>query len=115
MTWVRRETNLGARKGGRMRRRMFLRSMAGGAGAMLLSRAGVAGAASAKADRIGATAVSFRLRFPSTRPKGVEAAEPDLALLDAPALFVECWAPKYVPPDPFKAIRSVAETIRACL
>lgn len=40
-------------------------------------------------NRIGATTVSFRMRFPSTRPKGAVAAEPDLSLLDVPALFVE--------------------------
>jgi sugar phosphate isomerase/epimerase len=51
-------------------------------------------------DRIGCTTVSFRMRFSSTRPKGVQATGPDLDLRDVPALFagklgirnVEVWS-----------------------
>ncbi len=72
-----------------MKRRTFLRSaaLAMGAAPFLAPRA--ARAAGGKMDRIGATTVSFRMRFPSTRPKEAAPAEADLSLLDVPALFVE--------------------------
>lgn len=70
-----------------MKRRTFLKF---GTAALAPMVAGARSrAAGAQTDRIGATTVSFRMRFASTRPKGVAAAEPDLALLDVPALFVE--------------------------
>jgi type 1 glutamine amidotransferase/sugar phosphate isomerase/epimerase len=40
-------------------------------------------------ERIGCTTVSFRMRFPVTRPKDYKPSEPDLDLLDVPAFFVE--------------------------
>lgn len=52
------------------------------------STADASGAASST-SRIGCTTVSFRTRFPATRPKGFKPSEPDLALLDVPVLFAD--------------------------
>lgn len=70
-----------------MRRRIFIKKLGLGAGAVLLARPGEANAGTM--GRLGATTVSFRMRFQSTRPKGMSPTEPDLELLDVPALFVE--------------------------
>ncbi len=71
-----------------MNRRAFLKAATVAVGGAPVWMTGSARAAGAM-DRIGCTTVSFRMRFPSTRPKGASAAGPDLDLLDVPALFVE--------------------------
>lgn len=72
-----------------MNRREFLNNALFHAGWMAAVGVAPAGAKPGAESRIGATTVSFRARFPSTRPKGVAAVEPDLNLLDVPALFAE--------------------------
>lgn len=82
-----------------MKRRIFLQTTALAAIAAPWRPAGAAPAADSM-SRIGCTSVSFRTRFAATRPKGFTSAEPDLALLDLPALFasklgirnVEVWS-----------------------
>ncbi|MBU4459033.1 MAG: sugar phosphate isomerase/epimerase, partial [Verrucomicrobia bacterium] len=70
-----------------MNRRTFLRTTTLAAAAPLLGAGAVR--AADKMDRIGCTTVSFRMRFSSTRPKGVQTTGPDLDLHDVPALFAE--------------------------
>lgn len=69
----------------------------------------VLGRGTGQGRRIGCTTVSFRTRFPATRPKGFASSEPDLDLLDVPALFleklgignVEVWSKHF--PEPSEA------------
>lgn len=70
-----------------MKRRRFVSLGLAAVGSMLAGGRGWAGGG--KMGRIGATTVSFRMRFPSTRPKGATVGDPDLSLLDVPAMFVE--------------------------
>lgn len=99
-----------------MNRRTFLASLA--AAALPASGSAAAGPDRAFA-RLACTSVSFRHRFAATRPKGQAAREPDLSLLDIPALFserlglrqVEVWSRHF--PEPTLAfaekLRRVAE------
>lgn len=80
-----------------MKRRDFLQrsglAMAASMTSPLLQRTGLAGTIpqvpAEKMKRIGCTTVCFRLRFPQTRPKNQSPTEPDLSLLEVPALFAE--------------------------
>jgi sugar phosphate isomerase/epimerase len=82
-----------------MKRRTFLQATGLAAMAAPWCRVGAASAANPM-HRIGCTSVSFRTRFAATRPKGFNSSEPDLTLLDLPALFagklgirnVEVWS-----------------------
>ena len=76
-----------------MKRRDFLKRGGLAMAWPLLHRSGLAETrqqpAAEKMKRIGCTTVCFRMRFPQTRPKNYTPTEPDLSLLDVPALFAE--------------------------
>lgn len=86
-----------------MQRRTFLASLAGAA--LPLCGSAASGPDRAVA-RLACTSVSFRHRFAATRPKGQTASEPDLSLLDIPALFserlglrqIEVWSRHFAEP-----------------
>ena len=91
-----------------MKRRDFFKrsglAMAASMASPMLQRSGLAETRQQpppeKMKRIGCTTVCFRLRFPQTRPKNHAPTEPNLSLLDVPALFagrlgvhnVELWS-----------------------
>jgi sugar phosphate isomerase/epimerase len=101
-----------------MNRRSFLASIAGAA--LPISGSAASGPDRAAA-RLACTSVSFRHRFAATRTKGQTAREPDLSLLDLPALFserlglrqVEVWSRHF--PEPTLAfagnLRRAAERV----
>lgn len=86
-----------------MNRRTFLASIAGAALPLPVSAASGPDRAY---GRLACTSVSFRHRFAATRPKGQAANEPDLTLLDLPALVaerlglrqVEVWSRHFLEP-----------------
>lgn len=70
-----------------LRRRAFLKSAA--SALAIAPRIQAVASAGDRLSRMGCTTVSFRTRFPATRPKNLTSAGPDLDLLDVPAMFLE--------------------------
>lgn len=105
-----------------MRRREFLKYTTSALAATGWQSSTPQAAIHARLDRIAVTTVSFRLRFPATRPKqGFSPTEPDLELLDVPAVFaeklglhnVEVWSKHFTEPAVAYArkLRSAAEKV----